>query len=164
MLKTRPNPVRFLLYTEWLMLMSCGSLAVMEMLEKGRLPIQHVLILALLGLMGWVLPSGKPFEKVIYMAIEVGLIFYGTLLGYLHILPSLYLIVVIRSCFIFDLPGRWAAAFLCTANLKKDVRLGLTCLLKRVIQTVKIFLSRLSWGNGSAVPSCWNSNLFIAAV
>jgi signal transduction histidine kinase len=112
MLKTRPNPVRFLLYTEWLMLMSCGSLAVMEMLEAGRVPIQHVLILLLLGLMGWVLPSGKPWEKVAYTALEIGLIFYGTLLGYLHILPSLYLIVVIRSCFIFDLPGRWAIASL----------------------------------------------------
>jgi signal transduction histidine kinase len=112
MLKTRPNPVRFLLYTEWLMLMSCGSLALMETLEKGRLPIQHVLILSLLGLMGWVLPSGKPLEKVLYTAIEVSLIFYGTMLGYLHILPSLYLIVVIRSCFIFDLPGRWAIAAL----------------------------------------------------
>jgi signal transduction histidine kinase len=112
MLKTRPNPVRFLLYTEWLMLMSCGSLALMETLEKGRLPIQHVLILALLGLMGWVLPSGKPLEKVAYTAIEVSLIFYGTMLGYLHILPSLYLIVVIRSCFIFELPGRWAIAAL----------------------------------------------------
>jgi signal transduction histidine kinase len=112
MLKTRPNPVRFLLYAEWLMLMTCGSLALMETLEKGHLPIQHVLILLLLGLMGWVLPSGKPLEKVVYTAIEVSLIFYGTMLGYLHILPSLYLIVVIRSCFIFELPGRWAIAAL----------------------------------------------------
>jgi signal transduction histidine kinase len=80
------------------------------MLEKGRLPIQHVLILMVLGLMGWVLPSGKPLQKVAYTVIEIGLIFYGTLLGYLHILPSLYLIVVIRSCFIFELPGRWAIA------------------------------------------------------
>jgi signal transduction histidine kinase len=110
MLVTQPNPVRFLLYTEWFMLLSCGSLAMMEMLEKGQLPIQHVLILLLLGLMGWVLPSGKPVQKVAYTAIEIGLIFYGTLLGYLHILPSLYLIVVIRSCFIFELPGRWAIA------------------------------------------------------
>lgn len=110
MLATRPNPVRFLLYTEWFMLISCGSLAVMEMLEKKSLPIQHILILVLLGLMGWVLPNGKPWEKVVYTAIEISLIFYGTLLGYLHILPSLYLIVVIRSCFIFELPGRWAIA------------------------------------------------------
>jgi signal transduction histidine kinase len=110
MLATQPNPVRFLLYTEWFMLLSCGSLAMMEMLEKGQLPIQHVLILLLLGLMGWVLPSGKPVQKVAYTAIEIGLIFYGTLLGYLHILPSLYLIVVIRSCFIFELSGRWAIA------------------------------------------------------
>ena len=92
------------------MLMSCGSLAMMEMLEKGKLPIQHVSILLALGLMGWVLPSGEPLQKVAYTAIEIGLIFYGTLLGYLHILPSLYLIVVIRSCFIFELPGRWAIA------------------------------------------------------
>jgi signal transduction histidine kinase len=110
MLATQPNPVRFLLYTEWFMLLSCGSLAMMEMLEKGQVPIQHVLILLVLGLMGWVLPSGKPVQKVAYTAIEIGLIFYGTLLGYLHILPSLYLIVVIRSCFIFELPGRWAIA------------------------------------------------------
>jgi signal transduction histidine kinase len=110
MLATQPNPVRFLLNTEWFMLLSCGSLAMMEMLEKGQLPIQHVLILLVLGLMGWVLPSGKPMQKVAYTAIEIGLIFYGTLLGYLHILPSLYLIVVIRSCFIFELPGRWAIA------------------------------------------------------
>jgi signal transduction histidine kinase len=110
MLATQPNPVRFLLYTEWFMLLSCGSLAMMEMLEKGQVPIQHVLILMVLGLMGWVLPSGRPVQKVAYTAIEIGLIFYGTLLGYLHILPSLYLIVVIRSCFIFDLPGRWAIA------------------------------------------------------
>jgi signal transduction histidine kinase len=92
------------------MLRSGGSLAMMEMLEKGQVPIQHVLILLVLGLMGWVLPSGKPVQKVAYTAIEIGLIFYGTLLGYLHILPSLYLIVVIRSCFIFELPGRWAIA------------------------------------------------------
>jgi signal transduction histidine kinase len=110
MLKTQPNPVRFLLYTEWFMLMSCGLLAVVEMLEKGHLPIQHVSILLLLGLMGWVLPSGKPWEKVAYTSIEISLIFYGTMLGYLHILPSLYLIVVIRSCFIFELPGRCAIA------------------------------------------------------
>jgi signal transduction histidine kinase len=110
MLKTQPNPIRFLLYTEWFMLISCGSLAVMETLEKGQLPIQHVLILVLLGLMGWVLPSGKPWEKVAYTSLEISLVFYGTMLGYLHIMPSLYLIVVIRSCFIFEPIGRWAIA------------------------------------------------------
>jgi hypothetical protein len=107
LLKIQPNPFRFLLYTEWIMLASCASLAVVEMLEQGHLPINHLLILGILGLMGLRLPNGKPFIKVVYTAVEIGLIFYGTVLGYLHILPTLYLIVVIRSCFLFELPGRW---------------------------------------------------------
>jgi hypothetical protein len=93
------------------MLASCGSLAVVETLEQHRLPIQHLLILASIGLLGLMLPSGKSI-KVLYTAIEVGLIFYGTQLGYLHILPTLYLIVVIRSCFLFELPGRLAITLL----------------------------------------------------
>ncbi|HEY9631876.1 MAG TPA: sensor histidine kinase [Coleofasciculaceae cyanobacterium] len=108
--KVQPNPFRFLLYTEWVMLASCASLAVAEALEKQYIPVQHVLILALLGLMGLRLPSGKLLYKLLYTAIEIGLIFYGTTRGYLHILPTLYIIVVIRSCFLFDLPGRWAVA------------------------------------------------------
>jgi signal transduction histidine kinase len=110
--KCQPNPIRLLLYTEWLMLASCGSLAVVEALEERHLPIQHVLILAVLGVMGLRLPSGNSLLKTLYTALEIGLVFYGTLLGYLHILPTLYFIVVIRSCFIFELRGRWAIAAL----------------------------------------------------
>lgn len=94
------------------MLASCGSLAVVEALEKRHLPVQHVLILSILGVMGLRLPSGESLLRGLYTALEIGLVFYGTLLGYLHILPTLYLIVVIRSCFIFDLRGRWAIAAL----------------------------------------------------
>lgn len=110
--KIHPTPFQFLLYTEWVMLASCGMLAVLETLEKGYLPIQHILILVTLGLMGLMLPHGKPTAKVVYTVIEMSLIFYGTVLGYLHILPTLYLIVVMRSCFIFQLPARWAIASL----------------------------------------------------
>jgi signal transduction histidine kinase len=106
----QPNPFRFLLYTEWVMLASCASLAVLEALEQRYLPVQHVFILALLGLMGLVLPNGKLLYKLLYTGFEFGLIFYGTALGYLHILPTLYLIVVIRSCFLFEMPGRQAVA------------------------------------------------------
>lgn len=106
LLKIQPLPFRLLLITEWVMLASCGSLAVVEAIEKQSVPVQHILILALIGMMGLILPSGKPRVRVFYTALEIGLIFYGTLLGYLHILPTLYLIVVIRSCFMFELPGR----------------------------------------------------------
>ena len=82
----------------------------MEAWEHRSIPVPHVLILVFLGLMGLMLPSGKLWLKVVYTAIEIGLIFFGTTLGYLHILPTLYLIVVIRSCFLFEQPGRLAIA------------------------------------------------------
>ena len=106
-LKFLPNPFRFLLITEWVMLASCGSLALVEAWQGHTIPVQHISILFFLGLMGLVLPTGNLAIKVIYTALEVGLIFYGTVLGYLHILPTLYLIVVMRSCFLFKSAGRW---------------------------------------------------------
>ncbi|MBD2451908.1 sensor histidine kinase [Nostoc sp. FACHB-152] len=109
----RPNPFRFLLYTEWVMLTSCASLAVIEALQQRSLPVEHILILTLLGLMGLRLPNGRTSVKVLYTAIEIILIFFGTVLGYLHILPTLYLIVVIRSCFLFESFGCLVIAFLC---------------------------------------------------
>lgn len=110
--KTQPQPFRFLLYTEWLMLGSCGIMAAIEAWQRQAIPVQHLLILVALGLMGWILPSGKTSLRYLYTAIEMGLIFYGTTLGYLHILPTLYLIVLIRSCFLFEPPGRWIVATL----------------------------------------------------
>lgn len=106
-IKFLPNPFRFLLITEWVMLASCGSLAIVEAFQGHTIPVQHISILFLLGLMGLVLPSGNQLVKVIYTGLEISLIFYGTVLGYLHILPTLYLIVVMRSCFLFESLGRW---------------------------------------------------------
>ncbi len=106
-IKFLPNPFRFLLITEWIMLASCGSLAIVEAFQGHTIPVQHISILFVLGLMGLVLPSGNQIIKVIYTTLEISLIFYGTVLGYLHILPTLYLIVVMRSCFLFKSWGRW---------------------------------------------------------
>ena len=106
-IKFLPNSFRFLLIAEWIMLASCGFLALVEAWQGHAIPVQHISILFLLGLMGLGLPSGNQIVKVIYTAIEIGLIFYGTVLGYLHILPTLYLIVVMRSCFLFESVGRW---------------------------------------------------------
>lgn len=106
-IKFLPNPFRFLLITEWVMLVSCGSLAIVEAFQGHTIPVRHILILVILGLMGLMLPTGRLSVKILYTAIEIGLIFYGTVLGYLHILPTLYLIVVMRSCFLFESTGRW---------------------------------------------------------
>jgi signal transduction histidine kinase len=109
-LKAHPQPFRFLLYTEWVMLLSCGAMAAIEAWQNRSIPVQHISILVALGLMGWMLPSGRTPVRYLYTAIEIGLIFYGTTLGYLHILPTLYLIVLIRSCFLFEKFGRWIVA------------------------------------------------------
>ena len=109
-IKFLPNPFRFLLITEWIMLASCASLALLEAWQGQTIPIQHISILFFLGLMGLALPSGNRTVKVIYTAIEIALIFYGTTLGYLHVLPTIYLIVVMRSCFLFEFVGRWIVA------------------------------------------------------
>lgn len=85
-------------------------MAAIEAWQRRSIPVQHILILISLGIMGWLLPSGKTSLRYLYTAIEMGLIFYGTTLGYLHILPTLYLIVLIRSCFLFEPPGRWVIA------------------------------------------------------
>jgi signal transduction histidine kinase len=109
-IKAHPQPFRFLLYTEWVMLASCGAMAAIEAWQRQTIPVQHIAILLVLGVMGWMLPSGKAATRYLYTAIEISLIFYGTTLGYLHILPTLYLIVLIRSCFLFEKPGRWVVA------------------------------------------------------
>lgn len=110
--KIQPNPFRFLLFAEWIMLGSCGSLAVIEAFQDQTIPVEHISILVLLGSMGLALPNGSLTVRVIYTSIEISLIAIGTSLGYLHILPTLYLIVVIRSCFLFKSVGRWIVASL----------------------------------------------------
>jgi signal transduction histidine kinase len=63
--------------------------------------------------MGGMMPKVKLINKIVYTAIEIGLIFYGTWIGYLHILPTLYIIAVTRSCFLFGKVGRTIVASLC---------------------------------------------------
>lgn len=108
-------PFQFLLYTEWAMLASCGALGILESFQKTHFPLQHFLVLLLLGGMGSILPRGKTWIKVLYTLVEFGLIYYGTSLGYLHVMPALYLIAVIRSCFIFESVGFWIVAGLAFA-------------------------------------------------
>jgi len=109
-LKLQLNPFRFLLYAEWMMIATCFSFAIMEFIEGSEIPVQHILVLTILSVMAAILPSGKLPYKLLYVGVEIGLIFYGATLGYLHVLPTLYLIVLIQSCFLFKPPIRWAIA------------------------------------------------------
>lgn len=109
-LSFQPNPFRFLLYAEWAMIATCFSFAIVESFEEQHLPIQHILVLGILSVMAALLPSGALAYKIGYVAIEIALVFYGATLGYLHVLPTLYLIVLIQSCFLFKPLGSWLVA------------------------------------------------------
>jgi signal transduction histidine kinase len=145
--KLQPNPFPFLLYTEWLMLASCGLFALMETLaQPNHPPIQHFLILVLLGVMGLRLPSGSTLIKVLYTAVEFGLIFYGTSLGYLHIMPSLYLLVVIRSCFLFESFGPWivgSLAFVLYVKNQAQYLQGMDALMLNMTRQQNLWMHQL---------------------
>ncbi|BAZ65537.1 MAG: sensor histidine kinase [Pelatocladus maniniholoensis HA4357-MV3] len=109
------NPFRFLLYTEW------GLVATFAIVDSLRsivfsqtlyLSVPSLLILIIFGLMGLILPRGQTVYKVLYTGIEVGLILFGAILGYLQLWPLLLIVVVIRSCFLFDCLGRYLVAAL----------------------------------------------------
>ncbi|VEP18461.1 hypothetical protein H1P_80016 [Hyella patelloides LEGE 07179] len=70
--KFLPNPFRFLLITEWVMLASCGSLAIVEAWQGHLIPVQHISILVVLGLMGLVLPTGNLLFNVSSMSYKKG--------------------------------------------------------------------------------------------
>ena len=65
-------------------------------------------IIICFGLMGLRLPTGKQGYKVVYTLLEVFLILLTSITGgrTVRLFPLLYLIVVTRSCLIFQLPGR----------------------------------------------------------
>jgi signal transduction histidine kinase len=73
-----------------------------------RLPELTVSLIICFGLMGLRLPTGKQRYKILYTLLEVVLILLTSITGgrTVRLFPLLYLIVVTRSCLIFQLPGR----------------------------------------------------------
>ncbi|MBO3461674.1 sensor histidine kinase [Aetokthonos hydrillicola Thurmond2011] len=103
------HPFRFLLYLEWILL-TFAAFTVTTHYHHHSLQFYELTILNLLifGLIGLRLPTSNIKIKIVYTAIEIILIlltdYYGLLKG--PPFPFLYLIVVIRSCFMFNSFGR----------------------------------------------------------
>lgn len=114
LLKIQPNSFRFLLYLEWGLLaiaVVAVSLPPLLFSQHSHLKVVDLLILALFGFMGLSLPSGSLGYKALYTSIDFSLLLaWAAWGGHLWLLQFLSLIVVIRSCFLFELPGRWAVA------------------------------------------------------
>jgi signal transduction histidine kinase len=102
-----------MLYLEWILLglSFLGQIRPNPRdLEPASLPVS-LLILAIFGLMGLKLPTGSDRNKVLYTALEFGLLFWLFWLDRRSVLfPLPGLIIVIRSCLIFQQPGRLAVA------------------------------------------------------
>jgi signal transduction histidine kinase len=73
-----------------------------------RTPELTVLMIICFGLMGLRLPTGKPIYKILYTLLQVLLILLTSITGgrTIRLFPLLYLMLVTRSCLIFQLPGR----------------------------------------------------------
>ncbi|HEY9608451.1 sensor histidine kinase [Allocoleopsis sp.] len=104
------HPFRFLLYLEWMLLFVAifTELIPAPHQRSFRLPELTVSLIIGFGLMGLRLPTGRQGYKVFYTFIEVLLIVLTSITGgrTVRLFPLLYLIVVTRSCLIFQLPGR----------------------------------------------------------
>lgn len=105
------HPFKFLLYLEWILL---GFAAIASILPtplqrfQTRFPELTVISLTIFGLMGLRLPTNNKRNKIIYTACEILLILITNFFGgrTSRLFPFLNLILVTRSCLIFQLPGR----------------------------------------------------------
>jgi signal transduction histidine kinase len=105
------HPFRFLLYLEWTLL----GIAIFSSLISTpgqrfspRFPELTICSLIIFGLMGLRLPTGSQLSKITYTSWEVLLILFTIFFGgkASRLFPFIYLILVTRSCLIFQLSGR----------------------------------------------------------
>lgn len=114
-------------------------------------------------LMGLRMPTGKQIYKILYTGLEIFLILLTVSTGGIRLFPLLYIVLVIRSCLIFDLPGRlavtglsfslflftllrWVAAFQARPQLQERLRylvLGYTLLFGLSLAFVLLLMNAL---------------------
>jgi signal transduction histidine kinase len=109
------HPFRFLLYLEWMLIAITAFTAMLPIRRHlfsalPNSPQLTILSLVIFGLMGLRLPTGRQINKIIYTAIELLLISLTTIpyISYreIRLFPAFYIILIIRSCLIFKMPGR----------------------------------------------------------
>lgn len=111
------HPFRFLLYLEWILLAFSAISAVLPFRSERfqtNLPELTISCLVIFGLMGLRLPTNNQRNKLLYTALEIILILITAFLGggTARLFPFLNMIIVTRSCLIFQLPGRLVVASL----------------------------------------------------
>jgi len=132
-IQIRTHPFRFLLYLEWslLVIAALSEASPYPFRKLHRLPLVTILSIAGFGVMGLRLPTGKQASKVLYTGLEIFLVSLTAVAGGIRLFPLLYIILVIRSCLIFELPGRLVVT-----------GLSFTLFLLRLFQWFQIFPAR----------------------
>ncbi|MEH2349003.1 MAG: sensor histidine kinase [Nostoc sp.] len=128
-IKINKHPFPSLLYLEWILLAITALTAVIppplrrfhpkhpelsicstfpDLSVCNLLPELSIYSLVIFALMGLILPIKSKKSKIIYTVIEILLILTTGLFGerFARLFPFLYIILVTRSCLIFNLPGR----------------------------------------------------------
>ncbi|MEH2167832.1 MAG: sensor histidine kinase [Nostoc sp.] len=129
LIQIKKHPFPSLLYLEWILLVITVLTAVMppplrrfphkhpevsicdifpDLSICNLLPELSIFSLIIFALMGLTLPKSNQTTKVIYTAVEILLILTTGLFGerFARLFPVIYIILVTRSCLIFQLPGR----------------------------------------------------------
>lgn len=115
--RTVDRPLRLLLQVEWILL-SMGALVTLTPMILQRtfqVPWPELSLFGLIGVMGLYLPLSQLRAKMLYTAIELslfGILFLSCLDNPLmmRIIPILGLVIMIRSCQIFQTQGRLVVA------------------------------------------------------
>lgn len=107
MMKLYNYPLRFLLYLEWILLsiVAFSEAVSIPLYQIPKIPILNLVCVAILGMMGLRLPTGKMLYKVAYTVGEIMLILLASFAGGIMLVPLLYIIIAIRNCFIFERRG-----------------------------------------------------------
>jgi signal transduction histidine kinase len=111
------HPFRFLLYLEWILLAFSALSAVFPFRSErfsANFPELTICCLTIFALMGLRLPTNNQINKLLYTAIEIILILTTVFVGggTARLFPFLNMIIVTRSCLIFQLSGRLVVASL----------------------------------------------------
>lgn len=107
-IQIKNHPFRFLLYLEWILLVvaAFSEATPYPFRRFPREPLLMILTIAGFGIIGLRLPTGQQITKILYTSFEILLILLTVAVGGIRLFPLLYIVLVIRSCLIFQLPGR----------------------------------------------------------
>ena len=142
--RTAASPLRLLLYVEWILLSMGALISITATLlhQAFQVPWPELSLFGLIGLMGLYLPLTQLRAKILYTAIELSL--FGILVLrcldnplMMRMIPLLGLVIMIRSCQIFQTQGRLVVASITFGlHFFASLTLGRTAINQRLSQLV----------------------------